>query len=191
MLAVVRRSGRLRRDPDALFASKTARRKIPFEFVLDAIAEVAPTTRPMFGATAVYANDKIVFALRDKATSTADNGVWLATTEEHHASLRRELPSLRSIAIFGSGTTGWQIVPVESDRFEEDATRACELVVAGDPRIGKIPPKRRKRLAVEAREPPRGRATSAATASRKTPKKAATSAKAKTRKKSGRSSSGR
>jgi hypothetical protein len=123
---------------DALFAIKQ-RRAIPHEFVLDAIASLAPATRPMFGCLAVYVEDKIVFILRDRRDETADNGVWLATTKEHHESLRRELRNMRSIQVFGTATTGWQVLPADADDFEEAALRACELVLAGDPRIGKIP----------------------------------------------------
>jgi hypothetical protein len=139
---------RVPRDPDALFTAKAPSRKVPFEFVLDAVAEAGAYTKFFFGCTAVYVDDKIVFVLRDKPAALADNGVWIATTKEHHASLKRELPSLRSITVFGDGETGWQLVPAEDDRFEEHVFRACELVVAGDPRIGKVPKKRaRKRPA--------------------------------------------
>jgi hypothetical protein len=72
-----------------------------------------------------------------------DNGVWLATTQEHHSSLRQEFPNMRSIELLGEAVSNWQILPVEAPDFEESAMRACELVVAGDPRIGKIPKKRR------------------------------------------------
>jgi len=77
------------RDPfdQALFAVK--RRKIvPYEFVLDALAPLAPTTRPMFGCLAVYVEEQIVLILRDRHDSREDNGVWLATTAEHHESLQ-------------------------------------------------------------------------------------------------------
>jgi hypothetical protein len=77
---------------DTLFAVKQ-RKTVPHEFVLDAIAVLSPATRSMFGCLAVYVADKIVLILRDKRDSTADNGVWLATTEEHHESLRREFPN--------------------------------------------------------------------------------------------------
>ena len=40
----------------------------------------------MFGCLAVYVQDKRVLILRDKREGAADNGVWLATTEEHHQS---------------------------------------------------------------------------------------------------------
>ncbi len=94
-------------SPEALDASllPKQRKPIPHAFVLDAISTLSPYTRPMFGCLAIYVRDKIVLILRDKPKSTADNGVWLATTQEHHQS----------------------------------ALRACELVLAGDARIGKIP----------------------------------------------------
>jgi hypothetical protein len=115
------------------------RRLTPHEFVLDAIASLSPRTRSMFGCLAVYVEDRIVLALRDKQDHAADNGVWLATTKEHHESLRREFPNMRSIHVLGSGVTGWQVLPSNALDFEEAALRACELIVAGDRRIGKLP----------------------------------------------------
>ncbi|MGA3043786.1 MAG: hypothetical protein ABSF54_23685 [Bryobacteraceae bacterium] len=126
---------------DTLFAVKQ-RKAVPHEFALDAIAALSPTTRSMFGCLAVYVAEKIVLILRDKRDSTADNGVWLATTD-HHESLRREFPNMRSIQAFGTKVTGWQVLPVDAADFEEAAMRACELIVARDPRIGKVPGARR------------------------------------------------
>ena len=92
------RNTRSLRLDDPLFAVKQ-RKAVPHEFVLEAIAALSPRTRPMFGCLAVYVEDKIVLILRDKRDKTADNGVWLATTEEHHESLRREFPMMRSIQV--------------------------------------------------------------------------------------------
>jgi hypothetical protein len=97
----------------------------------------------MFGCLAIYVGDKIVLILRDKREPDADNGVWLATTEEHHESLRGEFPNMRSIRVFGKKVTGWQVLPADAADFEETALRACELVAARDPRIGKVPKARR------------------------------------------------
>jgi len=96
----------------------------------------------MFGCLAVYVGEKIVLVLRDKRTTDADNGVWLATTTEHHRSLKQEFPHMRSIAVFGKPVTGWQVLPADAPDFEEAALHACELVIAGDPRIGKVPKSR-------------------------------------------------
>src|SRR5207249_3808429 len=124
----------MKRDSDQIFAIRK-KKPIPFEFVLEELDSIAPWTRPMFGCTAVYVEEKIVFILRDKKNDS-DNGVWVATTKEHHASLRREFPSLRSIRVLGTGETGWQILPVDSDDFEASVLLACAMVRGGDPRIG-------------------------------------------------------
>jgi hypothetical protein len=127
---------------DRLFAAKQ-RKVVPHEFVLDALASLSPRTQPMFGCLAVYVQDRIAVILRDKRDGTADNGVWLATTPEHHESLGREFPNMRSIQVLGKKVTGWQVLPADAPNFEESALRACELIVGGDPRIGKVPGARR------------------------------------------------
>lgn len=128
------------------------RKAIPHEFVLEALAGLSPRTNPMFGCLAVYVKEKIVLILRDKPASPVDNGVWLATTEEHHESLRRDFPNMRSIKLLGKKVTGWQVLPVDAPDFEEASRLACELVLAGDPRIGKVPGERRPRAAAHKRK---------------------------------------
>jgi hypothetical protein len=139
---VTRRTNKPGRRLDDPFAVVKPRRAVPHAFVLDALAELDPCTNPMFGCLAVYIAEKIVLVLRDKTPPDADNGVWLATTVEHHASLGRELPSMRSIKVFGKPVTGWQVLPASAPDFEEAVLHACELVIARDPRIGKVPKKK-------------------------------------------------
>jgi hypothetical protein len=131
--------------PNVDFGLKVTRRKAPpYEFVLEAVGQVATETRPMFGCLAIYVGDKIVLMLREKQKQMEDNGVWIATTPDYHESLRREFPRMRSIQILGQRITGWQVLPADAPDFEEAALHACELVVAGDPRIGKVPKSRRR-----------------------------------------------
>jgi hypothetical protein len=148
---------------DALFAGRQ-RKAIPHEFVLEALAALSPRSRYMFGCVAVYVEDKIVLALRDKRDQAVDNGLWLATTDMHHHSLRREFPNMRSIQIFGKKVTGWQVLPVDAPDFEEAALRACELIAAKDPRIGKVPKARRSASGVgdAAKSPKQAKASSSA-----------------------------
>jgi len=119
----------------------------PHQFVLDALAELAPFTRPMFGCLAIYVDDKIVLILRDRPVHPEDNGVWLVTTREYHASLRNEFPCMRTIGLLGENVTNWQSLPASAPDFEQAALHACELVIAGDPRIGKVPNSRRAKSA--------------------------------------------
>jgi len=146
MLAMKKRSrsASSTRDP---FAIAKPRKRVPHEFVLQALADLEPRTNPMFGCLAVYVGEKIVLILRDKRDHTAaDDGVWLATTKDHHASLQNDFPNMRSIAVFGKEVTGWQVLPADAPDFESAALRACELIAANDPRIGKVPQKKRKRV---------------------------------------------
>lgn len=122
---------------DARFAVKQ-RKPIPHEFVLEAVAGLSPQTRSMFGCLAVYIEDKIVLILRDKRDNAADNGVWLATTKEHHESLRRELPSMRSIQLLGKAVTGWQVLAADAPDFEEAALHVCELIAEKRQRLPSI-----------------------------------------------------
>jgi hypothetical protein len=121
------------------------RKAIAHDFVLEALHSLQPRTRPMFGCTAVYVGEKIVAILRDGRTPPSDDGMWLATDEAYHDSLRAELPHMRSIGLFGDRVSGWQVLPSDAPDFEEAALRACEMIVARDPRIGRIPKARRSK----------------------------------------------
>jgi hypothetical protein len=129
--------------PDDRIIPVKQRKAVPHEFVLDALGDLPTRTRPMFGCLSVYLGDKVVLILRDKRDGSPDNGVWLATTLEHHQILRDDFPHMRSIQVFGKEVTGWQVLPADAPDFEEAAHRACELIVARDPRIGKVPKKRK------------------------------------------------
>lgn len=118
------------------------KKSLPFEFVLEELAaypKLRITVKPMFGLYGVYSGEKIVFILRDKIKDPEDNGVWIATTAEHHESLRKDLPIMRSLSEFGDEPTGWQVLSVQDPKFESNVFTACELVANNDPRIGKIP----------------------------------------------------
>lgn len=118
---------------------------VPFPFILEELEDLHPVTNPMFGCLAVYIGEKIVLVMRNRPTAPEDNGIWIATSKEHHASLQGIFPSMRSIGVLGNDVTGWQLLPYASDDFEESVLLACKLIRKGDPRIGKIPkPKKKK-----------------------------------------------
>lgn len=120
---------------------KHAQRKkeVPHAFVLDALEQAEPHTKAMFGMTGVYIGEKIVCVLRQRDAWPEDNGVWVPVLEGGHESLWKEIPSLRSLVEFGEGPTGWQLIPVDHENFEQDVFKVCDLILMGDPRIGKVP----------------------------------------------------
>lgn len=133
----------MKRAADTFLRGKP-RSRVPHQFVLDALEPIGPVTKPMFGCLAVYVQEKVMLILRDHRDHPDDNGVWLATRAEHHPSLLREFPHMRSIRLFGTPETNWQILPADAHDFEESALRACDLVLARDPRIGRVPASRRR-----------------------------------------------
>lgn len=119
---------------------------IPFRFLLDELDALNPTVKPMFGCFGIYIGEKIVCSVRSKETQTQDNGIWVSTRAQHHESLRKIFPSMRSIQVLGNGETNWQIIPEEADDFEEEAFKLCSLIAKGDERIGNIPKPKKKKV---------------------------------------------
>jgi hypothetical protein len=122
-------------------------KNIPFSFILDYLLPLEPHMKPFFGCYGVYVGEKIVFILRDKDSHIDCNGLWIATSHEHHKSLKKEFPSLTSVSVLNEGSreTAWQMIPADSDDFESSAIKACELVLKSDKRIGKIPKSKKKK----------------------------------------------
>lgn len=132
--------------------ARKKRSPLPFSFVFDYLYPKEPVVKPMFGCHALYLDRKICLILRKRSTHPAINGVWIATSREHHESLRTLLPSMRSIDILGKAPTNWQVIPETSPDFESSVIAACELVKRGDGRIGTVP-KRRARSRRSTRQP--------------------------------------
>jgi hypothetical protein len=119
-------------------------RRPPYEFLFDYLTDVDFSIKPMFGHHAVYVGERLVLFLIDEPDEP-DNGVCLATTAESIPSLAEEFPSLRHLLTYGPDATDWRLLPATADDFEESVVRACELISAADPRIGRIPKSKRRR----------------------------------------------
>lgn len=119
------------------------KKSIPFSFAIENLFSREPVVKQMFGCHSIYIDGKIVMCLRDK--DDGDSGVWIGTSKEHHASLKKEFPNMHSIRIWGPGESGWQVLDKDAPDFEESVNRLCALILKDDPRIGKIPKPRKKK----------------------------------------------
>jgi hypothetical protein len=126
---------------DPLTPALRQRKPIPFDFVIERLARLEPHTRPMFGCTAVYVEDRIVLVLRERGD--ADDGVWVVYAPASEAEVLALLPRLRNIDVFREKVRGWKKLAATSDDFEDDVERVCVLLLARDARFGKIPASRR------------------------------------------------
>ena len=60
---------------------------------------------------------------------------------------------MRSIELLGEPVSNWQVLPIDAPDFEESAMRACEFIIAGDPRIGRVPKSRKPKHGKKAAKP--------------------------------------
>jgi hypothetical protein len=118
--------------------NNTAFGKLPFPFVLEELMPLRPTIKRMFGFTHVYLDGRLLCSLRDSVKQTGTNGLWLYTTTEHADSLAREFPQLSRRQLWRSGKNAWIVLASRLEDFEEYAFRACELILNGDRRIGRV-----------------------------------------------------
>jgi hypothetical protein len=112
--------------------------KDPFPFVLEELRPLRPTIKRMFGFTYVYLEERLLCSLRDSAKQKGSNGMWLFTTLEHLESLGREFPHLSKRQLWHSGKNAWIVLASRLEDFEEYAFKACELILNGDRRIGRV-----------------------------------------------------
>jgi hypothetical protein len=121
-------------------AGVSTKRQAPFQFVLDELLPIRPAVRHMFGFTYVYLDEKLLLSLRHSVKQPQYDGVWLYTQAEHIESLRREFPLLPRRYFWRSkkSGSGWVILASRLDEFEEYAFRACELILSGDQRVGRV-----------------------------------------------------
>src|SRR5262245_43456882 len=118
--------------------TQSAKKRFPFPFVLDELAVLRPTIKRVFGFIYVYFDDKLLCALRESTKQPNSNGMWIFTTTENVESLGKEFPQLPKRYLWRSGKNAWVILPSRLEGFEEYAFKACELMLDGDRRIGRL-----------------------------------------------------
>jgi hypothetical protein len=123
----------------------SAKKKIPFAFALEEIDALSPVIKSMFGGVIVYIGEKMALFLYNGEKLPGLNGVSLATTPEHYRSLALEFSSTRDAEPQKIGEHPWLHIPAEAVDFEEQVLNACELILNGDPRIGRTPDEKKAR----------------------------------------------
>lgn len=110
----------------------------PFPFVLAELQSIRPTIKRVFGFTYIYLDEKLLCGLRNSEKQPRSNGIWLFTTAEHVESLGHEFPELPRRYLWRSKKNAWVILASRLENFEEYAFKACELILNGDRRVGRL-----------------------------------------------------
>lgn len=121
------------------------KKRPPFDFILEELGDIVTDIKPMFGAYGIYREHKILMILRQKAKNDKGDGLWVAVDDGHRESMRKEIPELRDLELFGEGPSHWQILHDDLENFEEVSLQICELIRKRDPRIGRTPKTRMKK----------------------------------------------
>jgi hypothetical protein len=115
------------------------KKMMPFDFLLDYLPPTV-VIKQNFGMYYIYWEGKIVSILRNQPKDSHQNGVWISTKREDHASLKQDIPAITDF-VFNEGElfdTAWLLLHPDHDDFETAAIRICELITHRDKRIGKV-----------------------------------------------------
>ena len=120
------------------FVLSIMEKSFPFSFVLDYLpAEI--TVKKLFGMQYIYLRRRILMILRQSPKQPRWNGIWVATSAGHHASLKALVPELGAFIIDGDDRhSNWLLLNEDAEDFESAAIKICELIMHGDARIGKL-----------------------------------------------------
>lgn len=125
----------------------------PYYFILEELGSHVTDIKPMFGAYGVYRGSEILMILRKKEKYDNDTGMWLGVVDGEYASIKKEIPELRDLEMFGTGPTAWQVLGEDLANFEEVALQICELIKRRDKRIGRTPKSRLKGASTKPKKP--------------------------------------
>ncbi len=102
--------------------------------------ETAPSfvLRAMFGTKAVYLEGKLIFCFSAKTEPW--RGILICTSRVHQPALLAEFPALAPHPILSK----WLYLPETADAFERIGQRLVALAKRRDPRIGIVPPAKRR-----------------------------------------------
>lgn len=135
--------------PKVMIRRLSLKKRVPFSFALETLDALSPAIKPMFGGFIVYIGEKMALFLYDQEKLPGFKGVSLATTPEDYRSLEQSLSSTRGAEPRKIGKHPWLHIPVDAVDFEEQVLKACELILNGDPRIGRAPEEKKLKPATK------------------------------------------
>jgi hypothetical protein len=110
-------------------------------------AEPSFVLRPMFGTKAVYLDGRMMLGFC--AGRDPWRGVLVCTDRERQAALCADFPELTPHPVLPK----WLYLPESAGTFEAAAVRLVTLVRRRDPRIGIVPPAKKKRSHAATKRP--------------------------------------
>lgn len=134
----------------ATSSSRSKPQSPPFAFVLEALHPLPVRVQAFFGGHMVYlaspAGERMLFLLYDRPRWPEARGVWLASEPEQVAALEACYP-VRPVPIDEFTLKGWRMIGPEDDAFEAVVLAWVQRAHTGDPTLGRMAPRRKRRPA--------------------------------------------
>jgi len=108
--------------------------KVPYDFVLRYLFPVRPQIKKMLGGYGLFYNKKI---LRDRENHPEFNGVFVATQPQFFDDLQNEIHASNMNFDLDGDPHTWIFLSEDLEEFDEKVKKTCEMIKAGDERIGK------------------------------------------------------
>jgi hypothetical protein len=111
--------------------------KLPYDFVIRFLYPVRPKIKKMLGCYALLQEKIILMLLRERENQPEFNGVFIATQPEYFEQLQAEIHQTNMDFDIDGAAHTWIFISEDLDDFDEKVKKACEMIKAGDRRIGK------------------------------------------------------
>lgn len=111
--------------------------QLPYDFILKTLYPVRPRIKKMLGCYALITGEKILMMLREREQQPEFNGVFIATYPEFYEALQKEIHTSRMEFDLDGMENSWIFLSEDLTDFKEKVMKSCEMIKAGDERIGK------------------------------------------------------
>lgn len=111
--------------------------KVPYDFVLRYLYPVRPQIKKMIGCYGLFVNKKLLLLLRERQNQPEFNGIFLATQPRFFDTLQNEIHVSNMNFDIDGDPHSWIFLSEDLADFDDKVKKACELIKAGDERIGK------------------------------------------------------
>lgn len=111
--------------------------KVPYDFAIRYLYPLRPQIKKMLGCYGLFVNKKLLLLLRNRNNQPEFNGIFVATQPQFFDSLQNDIHVSHMLFDIDGVPHTWVFLSEDLPDFDEKVKKACELIKAGDERIGK------------------------------------------------------
>lgn len=111
--------------------------KVPYDFVIRYLYPLRPVIKKMLGCYGLFIHQKLVLLLRDRHNQPEFNGIFVATQPLFFEALQSEIHISNMSFDIDGVQHSWIFLSEDLPEFDEKVRKTCEMIKAGDQRIGK------------------------------------------------------